>query len=179
MGNTSIDPKRLLLDLEQELKGLLLEDTFEVLGHKYTLRLLTEEETIWTYGYLNPKSTVSIAVAARLASLSVGLRAVDGYPVSEVFAGEYEALSPAEKDNLHAEHRDPQLVYAALVMGWLKRQPDVFLNELHDAWQTLETRRLEAQGEAKNSSGEDSEKDEKKSSTESSQAGEQFQLDFE
>lgn len=163
-----------LLDIEQELSGLLLEDTFTIYNHKYTLRLLNEEETIWTYGFLNPKSTISIAVASRLASLSIGLRAIDGMPVSEAFQDAYNALPQKEKDELHKEQKEPQMVYAALVMEWIRKRPDIFVNQLHEAWQGLEQRRAIAQGEVKNSSGESLEKEESENLTELSQLGEQL-----
>ena len=169
MGN----PGNILMDLDKELKGLLLEDTFEVLGHKYTLRLLSESETIWTFEFLNPSSTLSIAVASRLANLAIGLRAIDGYPVDEVFKDTFDFYSEDKKDSLLKAYEESQKVYATLVMDWLKQKPSEFVTELHECWQELQTRRYEAQEEVKNSLGEDSVKEESKSLTESSQPGEQ------
>lgn len=163
-----------LLDIQQELQGLLLEDTFTIYNHKYTLKLLSEEETIWTYGFLNPKSTISIAVASRLASLSIGLRAIDELPISEVFQKVYDDLSKDEKDALHKEHKEPKMIYASLVMAWIRKQPDIFVNNLHESWQELEQRRIDAQEEVKNSSGESLEKEENQNLTELSQLGEQL-----
>lgn len=173
MDKKSIDPANLLFDLQQELRGFLLEETFTIYNREYTMRLLSEEETIWTYGFLNPKNTVSIAVAARLANISIGLRAIEGIPVEEVFKSMWEGLDEEQQDALLKEHSEPQMVYAQLVMDWLRKQPSSFMNELHGAWQGLEERREKSQSELKNSSGEDSEKAEKKSLTESSQSGEQ------
>lgn len=174
MDTQSKSQGSVLLDIEQELQGLLLEETFEIFKHKYTLRLLSEEETIWTYGFLNPKSTISIAVASRLATLAIGLRAVDGSPIPDVFQDKYNVLPQEKKDDLHAEHKEPQFIYAAVVMEWLRKQPDVFINQMHDAWQKLELRRTKGQNELKNSSGESLEKEESESLTELSQLGEQL-----
>lgn len=174
MDRKSTKPRNILLDIQQELQGLLLEDTFTIYNHEYTLRLLNEQETIWTYGFLNPKSTISIAVASRLASLAIGMRAIDGMPVSEAFEDTYNALSQAEQDEIHKEHKKPQMVYASLVMDWLSDQPDIFVNGLHEAWQALERRRIGAQTEVKNSSGESLEKEENPNLTELSQLGEQL-----
>jgi hypothetical protein len=179
MDTKSANPATLLLDLQQELRSLLLEETVTILNRKYTLRLLNEEETIWTYGFLNPKNTVSIAVAARLANISIGLRAIEGIPIEEVFKGTWEELDEEAKDALLKEHSEPQMVYAQLVMNWLRKQSSTFMNELHGAWQALEERRSKAQSAIKNSSGEDSEKEENKSLTESSQLGEQSSTDSE
>ena len=167
------NPANLLMDLTKELQGLLIEDTFEVLGHKYTMRLLTEEETIWTYSFLNPKSTVSIAVASRLASLSIGLRAIDGIPIEECFTPIWEALSDPEQGEMLKEYKSSQMVYAKLVMDWLGEQANEFMNKMHSSWQSLEKRREDSQDQVKNLSGEDLEKEENKSTTESSQLGEQ------
>ena len=115
------------------------------------MRLLSEEETIWTYGFLNPKNTVSIAVAARLANISIGLRAVEGVSTEDLFKDTWEGLDEVTKDALLSEHSVPQMVYAQLVMDWLRKQPSSFMNELHEAWQSLEERRADAQSAIKNS----------------------------
>ncbi len=166
------NPASILLDLQQELRGLLLEETVTILNRTFKFRLLTEEETIWTYGFLNPKNAVSIAVAARLANLSIGLREIEGASIEEVFQDPWNALSEGEQASLLAEHKEYQMVYAQLVMDWLRKQPDSFVNQLHGAWQDLEKRREDAQSEIKNSQGEGSEQTEKPNTTEPSQPGE-------
>jgi len=167
-----INPANLLIDLQNELNGFLLEDTVTVYNHKYTIRLLTEEETIWTYGFLNPKNAISIAVASRLASLAIGLRSIDGISVDEVFKPVWEKLEPEKQAEMLGEHKEYSMVIAKLVMDWLRKQSNHFVNKLHEAWQALEERRLEAQEEVKNLSGGDSEKVENPNMTESSQHGE-------
>ena len=177
--SNAIGLSNVLLNLQKELDGLFLEDTFIIHNNKFTLRLLSESETIWTFQFMDPKSTLSLAVAARLANLSIGLRAINGIPIPEVFKETFDSMPEDKRNQLVAEHKEESKIYAALVMDWLSAQPSVFVNELHNVWQDLEERRIEAQDEVKNSLGEDLEKVEKKNLTESSQHGEPLLIDSE
>ena len=177
--SNAIGLSNVLLNLQKELDGLFLEDTFTIQKNKFTLRLLSESETIWTFQFMDPRSTLSLAVAARLANLSIGLRAINGVSIPEVFKETFDSMPEDKRNALVNEHKEEPKIYAALVMDWLSAQPATFVNELHNAWQDLEERRIEAQDEVKNSLGEDLEKETKPNLTESSQLGEQSSTDSE
>lgn len=178
------NPKRILLDLQTELTGELLSETVEVRGRKFEMRLLNDEESGWVFGLVNFKSNIALALESRRSTLAVGIRSIDGCPISEIYAEDWEALVPKEdadeededvktQESLLQEHGSLDCVFASFFLeGFLKKVPSSFVNELHAKWDALEKRRADAQGELKNSSREDSEKAEKPSSTESSQDGE-------
>ena len=167
------DPKTVLLDLQTELGGELLEDVSVIRGREFRIRLLSEEENSWVFGHMRQNSEVSLAMSARVASLAVGIRSIEGHTVEELFTPQFGELEEVNKQKLlHENFNSMKFVCSSLLLDYLKDQPSDFVSELHEAWRTLEERKADAQGEVKNLSGEDLEKDEKKSLTESSQLGE-------
>jgi len=169
-------PKNLkssLLDLKKELGGELLEDTFQVGDHQFTMRLLNEEETSWCYQYVNMGSVVSMGTSMRLPTLSMGIRAIDGISLLEYFSEDWEKLDKDERAALlEANPLSQKYFIAGHMMDFLGDCPPDMITKIWKQWETLVSRRADAQENLKNSSGEDSEKEESESSTESSQPGE-------
>ena len=167
------DPKRILLDLQDELSGELLSEIVEVRGRKFEMRLLNDAEHGWVYGLVNFRSDLKLALEARRSTLAAGIRSIDGVSLEDMYLSDWEALDEKEQKEMIADHGSLAFCFANFFLeGFLKKVPSSFINDLHMKWQELESRRVEAQGELKNSSGEDSEKEEKKNLTESSQDGE-------
>jgi hypothetical protein len=154
----AINPKQILLDITKELQGNFISDTFEVQGHKYEMRLLTEEEMAWSFGLIKSNTELALALSSRLASLSVGIRSIDGAKISDIFAEDFAKLDVDVSEDLAYS-----LIMSKFLYDYLKQQPPSFIGELHECWQKLEKRRIEAQGELKNSSRESLEKEEKQS----------------
>lgn len=149
-----MDPKRILLDLQRELSGELLEETFEIRGKKFTLRLLNESETGWVYGFVSVSSIGQAAtlLGARLAMLAIGVRAIDGYTVEELLEGVWSDMDEVKKrEYLSNNHNSKKFALAAIFKEQLSEYPPSFISELQEKWQGLEARRNEAQGEIKNS----------------------------
>lgn len=149
-----MDPKLILLDLQKELSGELLEETFDLRGKKFTLRLLTESETGWVYSFVNVGSLGQAAtlLGARLAMLAVGLRAIDGYTVEELLEGVWDGMGEEKRrECLANNHHQKKFALASIFMEQLSEYPPAFISELQEKWQRLEARRNEAQGEIKNS----------------------------
>ena len=164
----------ILSNLQKELAGDFLQEEVEVRGHKYLMRLLTEQENSWTFKFFKAGNELSLAVAVRSAQLAVGIRAIDGIPLKDCVKGKFEALTEPERTSLLARNENSEhLAAAELFVEFLVAQPPDFVGELHDAWSTLQRKHEDSQAALKKSSGEDSEKGEKKISTESSPAGEQ------
>jgi hypothetical protein len=151
----------ILLDLQTELNNEILTDTVEVRGRKFEIRLLTEEETAYAFGLVRSNNTIELALSARLANLSIGIRSINGVSVADIYSDEYLSLTPEELEQYSNDSLT--FVYAKLFYNWLKVQPPSFIGELSDKWQALETRRVEANKQIKNSSGESSVEDTKKS----------------
>ena len=167
----------ILLDLHKELQGDLLQDDFVIRGRKYTLRLLNEKETNWSFSFIKSNSTLSIATSVRLANLAVGIRAIDGVTVEDLFEDQWKSMSELDKNAELLKHETKQFAVAAMMLEFLSTEShSSYVSELHEKWQELDSRRSDAQHEIKNSSGEDLEKAMKTSLTESSQDGEPLQL---
>jgi|LSQX01.2.fsa_nt_gb hypothetical protein len=152
---------KILLDLQKEVAGDMLENTVEVNGKKFLMRLLTEAETAYSFSMVDATNNISIAMSTRLANLSVGIRSIDGVTIEEMFKPVYENLDDEEKEEFVGDTFST--IYAKLFHDWLKIQSPYFISELNDHWMELERRRIDAKAEVKNSLGEISEKAEKKS----------------
>jgi hypothetical protein len=169
MGPRPVD---ILLDLQKELQGELLEADVVVRGKTFKFRLMNERESSWTFGHINPTNSISIALSSRLSSLAVGVRAIDGVLISDLFEPKFLALDVLDRNAmLERNGNSLRFCYCELFMEYLSELPGSFITELFEDWQKLEIRRLENLGELKNSSGESLVKEEKKSLTELSQAG--------
>lgn len=138
-----------LLDLQKELCNTLLSDKVTVRNKVYEMRLLTEQENSYVFGLVRSNNTIELALSARLANLSVGIRSIDGVPISDLFEETYKALSPEEMAMFNEDNIN--LIYARMFYDYLKELPPDFIGELAEHWNTLETRRQEAQKEIKNS----------------------------
>ena len=168
------DPKRILLDLHEELSGELLSDTFIVRGREFEMKLLNDEESSWVYSLVNIKSDLGLAMEARRSTLAVGIRSIDGVSLEDLYADEWGALEAAEQKQMIAYQGSKGACFAHLFLeGFLKKVPSSFINALHEKWQELELRRIDAQEEVKNLSGESLEKEEKMSLTELSPVGDE------
>jgi hypothetical protein len=149
-----MNPKQILLDLQKELSGELLEDTVDIRGRKITFRLLNEAETGWVYGFVNvgTMGQASMLLSARLAMLAVGIKAIDGVTVEELFAETWDSLDEIKKSDLLSSNAGKKkFAIASMFMDTLSEYPPTFISDLQDAWKLLEERRNEAQREVKNS----------------------------
>ncbi|MDC1300030.1 hypothetical protein N8Z24_00830 [bacterium] len=164
----------ILSNLQKELSGDFLQKEVEVRGHKYVLRLLTEQENSWTFRFFKSGNELSLAVAVRSAQLAVGIRSIDGTPLIDCVKKKLDALTEPERNALFLRNENSEhLVAAELFVEFLTSQSPSFIGELHDVWAKLQKEHGEAQVALKKLSGEDSETEEKKVSTESSPAGDQ------
>jgi len=147
------NPKQILFDLQKELAGDLLEETVEVRGKMFTLRLLNEAETGWTYNFVNINGVgkTSTLLSARLAMLSVGVRAIDGVSLEEIFEEDWKALDEITKAHMLSENNGKKkFAIAALFMETLSEYPPTFIQALQEKWKELEERRTAVQLEVKN-----------------------------
>jgi len=170
----SKDPKRLLLDLKKELGGELLEDTFQVGEHTFTMRLLNEEETSWCYQYVNTGNVMAMGISLRMPTLAIGIRAIDGTPLMEYFSEDWNKLTEAERSALQEANRYSQKYFiAGHMLDYLGDCAPDMITKLWAEWEKLSKRRSDAQEQAKNSSGEVSEQETSENTTESSPSGDQ------
>jgi hypothetical protein len=149
-----MNPKQILLDLQKELSGELLEDTVDIRGRKITFRLLNEAETGWVYGFVNvgTMGQASMLLSARLAMLSIGIKAIDGVSIEDMFAETWDSFDDMRKSTLLTSNGGKKrFAIAYLFMETLAEYPPTYISDLQDAWKALEERRNTAQVEVKNS----------------------------
>jgi hypothetical protein len=174
------NPKKLLMDLQQELDGETLEHVCLVHGFQWKMRLLNEEESNWRNGYVNTGTKLSAVTSWRLPTLAIGIRAIgpkDGelLPTSAFFQDEWRATAEtrAAAEMIEGQGAFSQKYFTAeYLMEWLAGRFPEALEPLYAEWQKLEKRREDAQASVKKSSGESSEEEEKDSGTELSPSGE-------
>jgi len=147
--------KQSLLDFQSEMRSQLLEDTFTVHDKRWTMKLLTEEEQTWGTGMMNTTNVVSIGLSGRLATLAIGIRAIDDKPVYEYFAEDWDDLGAAAKDALENMNKFAMKYFVAehLYM-FLAAMPPEVTTDLYKSWEKLIERRAKAQETSKKSSGE-------------------------
>jgi len=173
----STDLRSILLDIENESKGFLLQEEFEIRGKKYLFKLLNDKENNWSISHMRADNEFTLAMSARVSQLAISIRAIDGYSIEDIFASDMkisliddEDPERSEKEKHNEEVRklffkyenDKQLIAAHLFREFLLKQASVIVNELHECWQKLVERQGKAQVELKNSLGESLVKEEKK-----------------
>ena len=170
------NPRKILDDLARELDGDCIEDSFTWRGRTFKIRLLNEEESNWRNGFVNTSSGLSTVTSFRLPTLAMGIREIDGVPVFDFFLSEWENTQKGRDIVRLVEGRGTfsmKYFAAESMMQFLGSRPPEALEEMWKCWKGLEDRREAAQANVKKSSGEDSEKDAKPSTTESSPSGAQ------
>jgi hypothetical protein len=169
--------KQILLDLNAELQGQLLCETYEINGRSYEMKLLTDSEAAWSYNIIDSKNTVTLTLTARVATLAVGIRSINGCSIEEIFQEDldeilskrtryydhFETLKQEEKDELSKflspyDGFEGKYLLCKLFYEWLGQQPSTFLNDLYTKWGELQKRQNDMQASVKKSLPESSEK---------------------
>lgn len=152
---TVTDAKRaaalnILDDLASELDKGFLEETFEVSGHRWTMRLLQDHERNWANGFIRNTSLNAMLTSVRAPVLAIGIRAIDDVPIPTFFQKQWEEES-AELETLARqmlETSNPyikQYWFAERLFVWLSQRPPKFVEGLWAKWTELEQRRDKAE----------------------------------
>ncbi len=140
------DLRKKLTDFQNEMKGLLLEDTFEVRGKMWKMKLPNEEEQTWVVSMLNMTTAMATYMSTRLAAISIGIREIDGVDVYNYFLEDWEGLSLEERSSLESMNQYARKYFVAEHMhAFLAEFGTEFINELWEKYQELEKRREGAQ----------------------------------
>lgn len=155
MAETKLHP--MLRDLEKDLSVGFLEETFECRGRKWFMRLLCDHEENWASNYIQQGTVYAVGRSRRAPILGIGIRQVDGLPVSSLFQEEWDAQDEAVQQVVSQSRFSKQYWDAEHLFQFLSEQPPEFVEELWGYWQSLQKRRDAAQEELKKSSAETSE----------------------
>ena len=134
----------LLDSLGAQLTGTQTSDTFEVSGHKYTLRTLTPLEESWADGFVGGENLYQAGRNRRAPYVAAALEGVDGTSVRELFV-----LPENTPEDMRETYGKSPEAYADWrkreVLRWVREvMPPPVLGELWTAYQELEGRRTEA-----------------------------------
>jgi len=146
------DPKLLLLDLQKELQGEVIEETFDIGKHKYTMRLLNEAETSWVYSHIEMGTEVGMAMSVRLPQLAAGIRMIDGVAKEELLGDLFNSLPDAQRMLLLSGGNSKRMAFFnSKFLDILAEWNPKVVQDLYSKWLELEGRRADVQVELKNS----------------------------
>lgn len=167
--------KSLLNDIITEIdNGEFISDDFTISGHKYNLRTVNEEENNWCYQFVNPGNPVTIATTMRLPMIAIATKSIDDIPIEDILNHKWMELSEDDKTAINNSNDFAKKYFIAEHwMQILSQRSPTLIKDFWTCYELLEARKAKAQDSAKKSSGEDSEKEEKQSTTESSPNGDQ------
>lgn len=141
---------KILADLAAEVDQGFLEETYEVKGHKYLLRLLSDGETNWKNRYIDGlASPLSMMSQRKSATLAVALRAIDGTDVISMYAPPAITADSTDVEKAESERwgrlnsLDKQFEVARKLYEYIARRPAEFSTGLYAKFQELEERRDE------------------------------------
>jgi hypothetical protein len=141
---------KLLQDLSAEIDQGFIEDTFEVQGHKYKLRLLSDGESNWKNRYIDGlSSALSLMSQRKSATLAIAIRAIDANDVVTLFAPTVptadsdDAAKKEYEEWTKATKLERQFNVAKKMYDFLSQRPNDFTTELFDGYSKLEDRRKE------------------------------------
>lgn len=134
----------LLDSLGAQLGGTTTSETFEVSGHKYTLRTLSPLEESWADGFVAGENLYQAGRNRRAPYVAASLEAIDGTSVRELFV--LPENTPDDMKETYA--RSPEAISdwrRREVLRWVREvMPPPVLAELWVAYQELEKKRTEA-----------------------------------
>lgn len=150
---------KLLADLASEVDQGFIEDTYEVGGHQYTMRLLSDGENNWKNRYIDIITSSGALLSQQKApTLAVAIRAIDGKSVDEIFPDPAAPAADATQEDkdyherwkgLSSEAR--QFERAKMLLNYLSKRPDDFISMLWEKYQELKGRREEVMQNLKKS----------------------------
>jgi hypothetical protein len=154
----------LLDDLAKELDEGFIEDTFEVHGIFWKMRLLQDHESNWANGYQRTNSAMAMLSSRRAPTLAIGIREIgkknEMKQVRQFFIDEW-VKTRGEMDEATRQILDntndyvQQYFFAEQLFQWLSKRPSEFVQALWVKWQLLEERRTKAEEVMGKSSTED------------------------
>lgn len=110
----------LLKTLREELHKKFITDTFEVFGHKYTMRTLNEDDEVWSDQFVKTLAPMSLMTGRRIPHLAASITQIDGIHVNTLF--EYpDDMPDSEKKRLNDSAENKKY--------WLYSQMMIFLLE--------------------------------------------------
>lgn len=130
--------------LKEELKKGFIEEEFEVGGHKWRLRTLTEDDECWADTYLRTMSTAAILSSRKAPRLAVSIVSLDGELTKDMFGIPDDMPAEAKKDLQDNPVRFKYWLYDQMLYFLLEEGNRSFVNGLWEKYEALTTKREES-----------------------------------
>ena len=142
---------QVLQDISEQVRGIEVKDSFEVLGHDFYMTTLDADEEVWADGYMNVQSHVSAYTSLRVPKLAASIKRIDGIHVEELF--DFSEDSTKEDISYHNETQYRRRYWTMnQLLVCLGERPNDMITELWSKYTELTKRKSEAWDELKNSS---------------------------
>lgn len=142
------DSKDVLRGLKQSFEAGFIEDTFDIAGHKWTMRTLNGMESLWRDGFVDLSITASFLSSRRVPTLAIAIKKIDDRNVTDIFIS--DDISPTSKSTpvesvvkSMSKSRDDfksiEFTSAEELKKFIETSiPDKVINDLWAAFNTLE-----------------------------------------
>lgn len=134
---------KILDDIQTQLAGNEVSDTFKVAGHEFFMTTLTTDEDTWCAKFATD-DIVSSSISLRPVRVAASIKKIDGVPVSELFEPTAE-----QRDALTSKPLERYFQMRA-ALAWLSEMQSSIVDELFMKYQVLVRRRDESWGKIKN-----------------------------
>lgn len=135
---------KILEDLKADLLKGRREREVSVLGRKFKLHTLNEDEESWADTYIRPTSTMALLSTKKAPTLAASILEIDGQPIGSLF--DYPEDMPKEvKSALDASQlQRTYWVREQMLMFLAEDSNRKFINTLYDAYEEMLRERDEA-----------------------------------
>jgi hypothetical protein len=139
-------PNSILNTLKSDLNKGEVEEEFDMLGHKWKVRVLDADARSWAFQFVNDNNVIAYGESLKAPQLAAALQAVDGIPVDELF--QYpEDMKKEDKDLLSSNPLKKKYWVRNQLMLWIVENLDpTITNQVHKRYVKLAERRDAALG---------------------------------
>jgi hypothetical protein len=130
----------LLMNLSEQLSGMKVNTTAEIVGHKYYMETLTADESVWADSHTNMNSEVSFVSSQKAPRIAAAIKRIDGKPVEELFEFPEDMDEELKKYHTSTQYRKRYWVMAQ-IFTWLSEQADPFIDALWTEYAAMADKR--------------------------------------
>ena len=142
---------KLLQDIDTQIGGMEISDTFRVADHTYHMSTLTSDEEVWADAYCNMSSEISAFSSMRTPRLAASIKAIDGVSVDELFTFPDDMAEADRKYHSGSQYRKRYWTMNQMML-WLGDRSSKLTKELWSNYSKLVERRDASWDELKKSS---------------------------
>lgn len=143
----------LLAEVSSALSGRQPSITKELLGHKYTMKLLKPEAEDWVAMHTDGTTLAATMLNARKPTVAAALASIDDVAIDQLFQPDEGDVKTREM--LLANAKDMRDWRREQILDWVREELDIFVtDELYAAYSSMVPKHREAMRAAENFSKE-------------------------